>query len=254
MAKVISIHSFRGGTGKSNISANVSSLLAQDGLRVGVVDGDIQSPGIHRLFGLEGKDVEPCLNHYLWGEASIDEIAVDVTGNLGPSMQGRVFLLPSSIRANEIARVLKERYDPGVLSQAFKEFIQVRDLDVLMVDTHPGLNEETLLSLVLSHALGLVMRPDQQDYEGTGVTVEVARRLEVEQMHIIVNKMPSVFDDGQVTAQVEDAYNCPVAAIVPHSDDLMVLSSAGVFSLRYPDHPLTARFRQIAKALYGDGE
>ncbi|MBN1965830.1 MAG: MinD/ParA family protein [Anaerolineae bacterium] len=254
MTKVISIHSFRGGTGKSNISANVSSLLAQEGLRVGVVDGDIQSPGIHRLFSVAGKDLTLCLNHYLWGEAPIDRIAMDVTPNLGPTIKGKVFLLPSSIKANEIARVLKDRYDPGVLSQAFKAFIKACDLDVLMVDTHPGLNEETLLSLVLSDALGLVMRPDEQDYEGTAVTVEVARKLEVEQMHIILNKLPSVFDEQQVKARIEDAYRCPLAGIVPHSDDLMILSSDGVFSLRFPDHPLAARFRQIAYALYNGGE
>ena len=53
MAKVVSFHSFRGGTGKSNMSANVAALLALDGRRVGVVDADIQSPGIHVLFGLD---------------------------------------------------------------------------------------------------------------------------------------------------------------------------------------------------------
>ena len=47
MSKIISIHSFRGGTGKSNTCANVTTLLAAQGMRVGVVDTDIQSPGIH---------------------------------------------------------------------------------------------------------------------------------------------------------------------------------------------------------------
>src|SRR5215475_1838718 len=53
LAKIISIHSFRGGTGKSNTSANIVATLAMQGKRVGVVDTDIQSPGIHVLFGLE---------------------------------------------------------------------------------------------------------------------------------------------------------------------------------------------------------
>jgi MinD-like ATPase involved in chromosome partitioning or flagellar assembly len=52
MAKIISVHSFRGGTGKSNTTANVTALLAARGLRVGVVDTDIQSPGIHVLFNV----------------------------------------------------------------------------------------------------------------------------------------------------------------------------------------------------------
>ena len=50
MSKIISIHSFRGGTGKSNTTANLAALLAAQGLRVAVIDTDINSPGIHVLF------------------------------------------------------------------------------------------------------------------------------------------------------------------------------------------------------------
>ena len=59
MAKIISIHSFRGGTGKSNMTANLAALLAAEGGRVGVIDTDIQSPGIHVLFGLQRRHDRP---------------------------------------------------------------------------------------------------------------------------------------------------------------------------------------------------
>ena len=67
MSKIVSIHSFRGGTGKSNISANLAVLTALKGKRVGVVDTDVQSPGIHVLFGFDEDRVERALNDYLWG-------------------------------------------------------------------------------------------------------------------------------------------------------------------------------------------
>ena len=41
MAKIVSIHSFRGGTGKSNITANVAAQIAMQGHRVGVIDTDM---------------------------------------------------------------------------------------------------------------------------------------------------------------------------------------------------------------------
>jgi MinD-like ATPase involved in chromosome partitioning or flagellar assembly len=66
MAKIVSIHSFRGGTGKSNTTANVATLLSLMGKRVGVIDTDIQSPGIHILFGMTGESVNVALNDYLW--------------------------------------------------------------------------------------------------------------------------------------------------------------------------------------------
>src|SRR4051812_28601746 len=102
MAKKISIHSFRGGTGKSNTTANVATLLAADGMRVGVVDTDIQSPGIHILFGLQEDDLTSSLNDYLGGKCAIRETAHDVSGNLGDGLKGKVFLIPSSMNPGEI--------------------------------------------------------------------------------------------------------------------------------------------------------
>jgi MinD-like ATPase involved in chromosome partitioning or flagellar assembly len=249
MSKIVSVHSFRGGTGKSNTTANLAALIAASGRRVGVVDTDIASPGIHVLFGLEEEQMVHSLNDYLWGKCQIQETAHDVTANVGSGVSGRLFLVPSSIKAGEIARVLREGYDVGLLNDGFRDLIEALDLDVLMIDTHPGLNEETLLSIAISDALIIILRPDQQDYQGTGVTVEVARRLSVPQMLLVVNKVPAVFSADEVKARVEQAYRAEVAAVLPHSEEMMALASAGIFVARYPDHPITATLQQIARRL-----
>jgi len=249
MPQIISVHSYRGGTGKSNITASLATLLATNGQRVGVVDTDIQSPGIHILFGLDEAEMRHSLNDYLWGTCHIKETAHDVTPRLSGEITGRVFLIPSSMKAGDIARVLREGYDVGVLRDGFRELIEALKLDVLMIDTHPGLNEETLLSIALSDALAIVLRPDQQDYQGTSVTVEVARKLDVPRLVLVVNKVPSVFDVSDVRARVEQTYGCEVAAVLPHSDEIMTLASAGIFVLRYPDHPITAALKQVAAKL-----
>ena len=174
MATIISVHSFRGGTGKSNTTANVAAELARKGLRVGVIDTDIQSPGIHVLFGLDGESITASLNDYLWGGRPIGDAAHDVTPP-DAGLSGKIYLIPSSIKPGEITRVLREGYDAQKLTIGLRGLVDDLGLDVLLIDTHPGLNEETLLSLVISHALVIVMRPDKQDYEGTGITVKVAQ-------------------------------------------------------------------------------
>ena len=249
MSKIISIHSFRGGTGKSNTTANVAALLAAEGRRIGVVDADIQSPGIHVLFGVDQETLSHSLNDYLWGTCSIEQAAHDVTPNLNASIEGRVFLIPSSIKPTDIARVMHEGYDVGLLNEGFRDLIGDLALDALLIDTHPGLNEETLLSIAMSNALVIIMRPDQQDYEGTSVTVSVARKLRVPRMMLVVNRTPTVFDFAEVKDRVEKIYECEVVAVLPHSDELMVLSSAGIFALKYPDHPVTGLYRQVATRL-----
>jgi septum site-determining protein MinD len=249
MSKIVSVHSFRGGTGKSNTTANITALLAAEGKRVGVIDTDIQSPGIHILFGLEESNMVHSLNDYLWGKCEIKQAAVDVTAGMGDGIKGKAFLIPSSIKAGEIARVLREGYDVGLLNDGFHRLVEDLNLDVLMIDTHPGLNEETLLSIAVSDALAIILRPDQQDYQGTSVTVEVARKLEVPRLLLIVNKVPAGFDVGDVKARVQQTYNCPVGAILPHSDEMMTLASAGIFVLRYPDHPITQSLKEVASLL-----
>ena len=252
MATIVSVHSFRGGTGKSNTTANLAALTAAAGHRVGVIDGDIQSPGIHVLFGFSGDEVTSSLNDFLWHDRAIEEVAHDVTGRLGPSIAGRLFLIPSSMQPGEITRVLREGYDAQRLTAGIRDLVSTLDLDVLFIDTHPGLNEETLLSLVISHALLIVMRPDKQDFEGTGITARVARELEVPGVHIVVNKTPQHLDPSAVAARVEEAYGVPVAAVLPHSDALMGLASEGVFALRHPDDPLTGRYRALATRVLAD--
>ena len=249
MEKIISIHSFRGGTGKSNTTANLAAILANLGKRVGVIDTDIQSPGIHVLFGLDENSMKYALNDYLWGKCNIEETAYDVTNTLNAPIKGTIYLIPSSIKAGEIARVLREGYDVGLLNDGFNKLLKELKLDILLIDTHPGLNEETLLSIAVSDALAIILRPDSQDYQGTGVTVDVARKLDVPRLLLIVNKVPTSFDYGEVKRRVEQTYNSEVAAVLPHSDEMMTLASSGIFALHYPQHPITQALTHVAQRL-----
>lgn len=250
MSKIVSIHSYRGGTGKSNTVANLAALLAMQGNRVGVIDTDIASPGIHILFKMNVENMNQySLNDYLWGKCDIEQAAYDVTSSLSAEVTGKIYLIPSSIKAGEIARVLREGYDVGLLNDGYQRLLQKLELDFLLIDTHPGLNEETLLSIAISDTLVVVLRPDQQDYQGTGVTVEVARKLSVPNMLLLLNKVPAIFDLNKVRAQVESTYKAEVAAILVHSDEMMALGSADIFVLRYPEHVVVAQYRQLAQRL-----
>jgi len=253
MSRIISIHSFRGGTGKSNTTANVATMLAAKGLRVCVVDTDLNSPGIHVPFGfdLDGPQLKHTLNDYLWGNCDITETVHDVTGNVGVPLTGKIFLVPASIKPSEITRLLRDGYDVNLLSDGFDDLLDEFELDVLLVDTHPGLSNETILSMAITDVLVIILRPDYQDYQGTAVAVEVARKLDVQEMMLLINKMPKVYDFDQVRSYVEGLYSTEVAAIVPHSDEMMTLASQGVFALHYPNHEVTNAWQQLADRLAG---
>jgi MinD-like ATPase involved in chromosome partitioning or flagellar assembly len=185
----------------------------------------------------------------LWGKCAIEEAAHDVAAHLGAEVKGQIFLIPSSIKPGEIARILREGYDVGLLNDGFRDVVEKLKLDYLLIDTHPGLNEETLLSIAISNALVIILRPDSQDYQGTAVTVDVARKLDVPKMLMLVNKVPPQFDLEDVRTRVEQTYDATVAAVLPHSDEMMTLASSGIFAIRFPDHPITKGLRKLVDQL-----
>lgn len=251
-AKIVSTHSFRGGTGKSNTTANLAAATSSLGYRVAIVDTDIQSPGVHVLFNMDEHSIGHTLNDYLWGRCGIEEAAHDLTPPHVAEQGGKIFLIPSSMKANDIARVLREGYDVNLLNEGFQDLLEKLNLDFLFIDTHPGLNEETLLSITISDVLVLVLRPDKQDFQGTAVTVDVARKLGVPKMLLVVNKVLTSYDFDEVKQKVEATYNAPVGGVLPQSDEMMQLAGEGVFCFHYPDHPLTKVVADIAQLILTD--
>jgi septum site-determining protein MinD len=222
---------------------------------VGIIDTDIQSPGIHVLFRMDESLISHSLNDYLWGKCQIEDAAYDVTdraisGGANGSDRPCIYLIPSSLRTGEIARILREGYDVALLNDGLQDLLRRLRLDYLFIDTHPGVNEETLLSIAVSDVLFLIVRPDQQDLQGTAVAVELARKLEVPQMFIIINKVPSGTDHALLKMQVEALYRTDVAAVLPLSLEMARNASGDIFCNRYPAHALTQDLQAVVERIH----
>jgi MinD-like ATPase involved in chromosome partitioning or flagellar assembly len=66
---------------------------------------------------------------------------------------------------------------------------------------------------------------------------------------LVMNNVPPTFDTAEVKAKVERTYECEVGAILPHSEEMISLSSAGIFVLQYPDRPLTVMLEELTSKL-----
>lgn len=249
MAHILAIHSFRGGTGKSNLTANLATVLALQGKRVAVFDTDLASPGIHVLFGFTPAPGQSTLNDHLQGDAQIVDCAHDVTPDQVKQAHGRIWLVAASMDSDRIARLLREGYQVEKLNDALFALSEKLNLDVVLIDTHPGINEETLLSTAITDCLLMVMRPDTQDYLGTAVAIEVAERLDVPAIRMVVNKLPDYFDAEQVKTRVATSYDVPIGALLPLSEDLLTLASGGLAVLTFPSHPWSQGVNQLAHEL-----
>lgn len=251
MSKIISIHSYRGGTGKSNATANLAAILACQGKRVAIVDTDLPSPGIHILFELQDKHIKYTLNDFLCQKCKINESAYDVTSVLGEQKTEKnlIYLVPASVQVSDISRILRQGFNTELLLEGIEELIQLLQLDYLFLDTHPGLNRETLLSLTISNIVLLFLTPDEQDIRGTAVTLDVASRLKVPKLFLVVNKIVDRYNFGELRQQIESTHKIPIVGMMPDASDMLQLASKGLFVLKYPNHPISLVLKQIAEQI-----
>jgi MinD-like ATPase involved in chromosome partitioning or flagellar assembly len=253
MGHIISVHSYRGGTGKSNLTANLAYQAALRGRRAAVLDTDVQSPGVHMVLGLAKNRLAHSLTDYLFGKCDLEDAAYNLTNDLDlQDSGGALFLIPSSMSVDSILRVASEGYDAGRLNDHMSSLVVEMNLDLLILDTHPGLNRETMLTTSISDALVVVVRPDTQDFHGTAVLMEVANRLRVPHTYMIVNKVPSRLDPEDVKNQVEKAFKHDVIAKLPLSEDMMVLGSQGLFTRNAPNHPISVEIGAALDRLLAD--
>lgn len=249
MCKVVAIHSYRGGTGKSNLTANLAVSVASEGYRVAIIDTDLQSPGIHFLFGINQDSGKNTLNDYLWGRNKIEDAACDVSNIFKGKVKGKgsLFVVPASINADEIALILSKGYDVSLLNDGCRQLIKKLNLDYLFIDTHPGLSKETFLSIAMSNIALLILRPDNQDIQGTAVTIDVAKQLRVRRMMLIVNKVLTRMNFQTLQKKIEQIYEVPVAGMFPLTEDVMHLGSRGIFSLESPQHVFSQEIKKVTK-------
>jgi len=139
----ISFHSYKGGTGKTNISGNLACYLASKGHKVGLVDTDVSGPGIHALFSLKTKKT---LVDNLLDKARLEDI-VYKPGD------GELYIIPSDATEEDLVSYSK---DPEKAKQKLqtllRDFESRYDLDHIIFDCSPGLNRSSLLIMGMTES------------------------------------------------------------------------------------------------------
>jgi MinD-like ATPase involved in chromosome partitioning or flagellar assembly len=88
------------------------------------------------------------------------------------------------------------------------------------------------------------MRPDQQDYQGTSITVALARKLGAAPA-LVINMIPPVFEESDVAETAASTYNVPVWATIPHSQEVLSSGSSKLIYLSLPEHTFSQRIEQL---------
>ena len=248
MSQIIAIHSYRRGTGKSSLAVNLAVLFAAAGKRIGLIDASLQYPSLHLPFRLQASKMGCFLNDYLDNNCTIEQTVQDVTGRLDVDLKGKVFLIPADTKLDEFNFARKqfpaERMENGILNIS-----EILALDHLFIDTPAGINDNALLSMAICDTLLEVLRLDQQDYQGTAVILELARKLAIPQIFLVANFVTKTYRPKTIRVQLQQSYGFDVAAILPNSENMVNSSLRDIFVLTFPQHPFTVSLRHLVTQL-----
>src|SRR5216683_956865 len=136
MARSIAIHSFKGGTGKSTITANLAVALVSRGRNVGVMDMDLEGPGLHVIFNVDPQEIPHTLNDVLLETAQPGEAALLMNDRLGLKESGKLYFSPASTKIDDMLRTLRTGFEIESFSSAISKLQNQFELDYLLIDTH----------------------------------------------------------------------------------------------------------------------
>ncbi len=250
MATIIAVQSFKGGTGKSTITANLAVTLAQLGRRVAIVDLDLEGPGLHVIFGVGDNEIRATINDVLQRSTPFRDAVLDLTDRLHLE-NGCLLFCPAGHKLEEILSIV----DTGFDLQKFKSVLETLgaeyQLDHILIDSHPGIEKGTILSMALCDFVVLISRVDQQDMFGSGVMREVAAQLSKPAV-LILNMLPTSVGEKQAEKmgdQLASLFHLQVLTALPFNSDVFESLSGGVFVLERARDPLTKRFTELAQKM-----
>lgn len=178
MKQVITFHSYKGGTGKTTLAANLAALLAKKGNNVCIVDIDVYAPSLHTYFGdsVQNK-IKNTLNDYIVGACGVDDLLVQVTpipqmADKG-SQSGKIIGCFSSSKREDILKIEGVKEDKNRMNMLKRfinfreELIEKNDIDYVIMDSSPGIRFWAINALALSDIVFLTLKMGDMDFGGT---------------------------------------------------------------------------------------
>lgn len=252
MGKFITVHSFKGGTGKSYLAVNLAALYAMQGKKVALIDLDFRAPTLHVVF--EPKYLKCYLNNVLEGITNIEECLEDCSQKI--DYKGKLFVGFAEFTTDAIREMISKgkKWEIEALQRLIrlkKDLLDKLGFDIVIADTSPGIQYVAINAVVVADVAVVVSTPDDSDINGTTRMIQELYDVFEKKTALIVNKMIGYgtikFDE---TAKIQDAipekYKDTVVGVLPCFCEVGAMRRASIFVLKHPAHPFTKMLEEIA--------
>jgi MinD-like ATPase involved in chromosome partitioning or flagellar assembly len=188
---IVAVHSYKGGTGKTLLSANLATIFAAKGKKTCLLDMDFRAPSLYSLFKM--KEPKYWLNDYLNGDCCPKDV-LQACGSveLGTESMFVAFANPS-IRAFREMASKDKRWEMEALSRLFSfrdSLFNELGFDVLILDTSPGLQYSSVNAVVVADVALVVTTMDESDLQGTQMMLYGLYEHFEKKTLVVMNKVP----------------------------------------------------------------
>ncbi len=232
MGKTIGVVSLKGGVGKTSIVCALGYAFSSLGKKVLLIDGNLSAPnlGMH----LDLFDPEKTLHSILRRKANPSDAVYSLED---------FDVLPADIFD-------EAKVQPLMLKKRINHL--KRSYDVILIDSSPRLDDETLAVMLASDELIVVTTPDLPTLGTTMKAVKLARKRGVNISGLILNKVHK--KNFEVSLEdIEETLDLPVLAVIPH--DVSVLKALSEFqpsTKQNPKSKASDEYKRLAATLIGE--
>lgn len=167
--KTFTIHSSRGGTGKTVIATNLAVALANKGSNVALLDMDFRAPSLSMVFSKQiNKPIKYWLNDYLENRCITRQAVIELPQT---GLKGKMFLSLANPAVDAITNIMEKSRDWEV--RALKKIFSLRsflfdemNVDYCLFDTSPGVQYSSVNAAVASDLSIVVTTLDLLDMDG----------------------------------------------------------------------------------------
>jgi MinD-like ATPase involved in chromosome partitioning or flagellar assembly len=253
MGKIIAVHSYKGGTGKTLLAVNIASTFAKSGKKVCLFDLDFRAPSLFAILKME--NVQYYMNDYLNGTCDINKVLIDLSGRI--QNEGKLFVglanpATEAIRDMSAKDRKWEMRSLGKLLSLRNALIEDKGFDYLVFDTSPGLQYSSINAIVTADLVVVATTSDRSDVDGTRRMLRELYNLFEKKTGLVLNKVldsASKSKKDEMNEKVKAIYQVPLLGIVPCFCDVLRAEGVLVFAQDKPDHPFTRILTEMTRKI-----
>lgn len=253
MGKIVAVHSYKGGTGKTLLSVNIAAIFARHGKKVCLFDLDFRAPSLATLLKID--KAEYWMNDYLNGVCEIDKVLVDMSSRINNAGELYVGLANPSTEAIRDMTAKDRKWEMRALGRLLSlrtSMLDNEEFDYIVFDTSPGLQYSSINAIVAADLVLVATTFDRSDVDGTRRMLKELYDLFEKKTEIVLNK---VLDGSvktgrdEVRNRLKDTYQVPLLGVVPCFCDVLKAEGGLVFAQDKPDHPFTKILEEMANKI-----